>query len=189
MKKPQGYDAAQAITGEFRSIAPGGHICIVKQAKEDRTKTGKEVLIILFDIVEGESKDFYKEQFDRKIATNPESKWQGVYRQLTEGASTPFYKGMISAFETSNPGYKCFIGDNFDVSTLKGKLFGGVFGQEEYEAQNGDIKLATKCMFIRSVDQVRKGVKVPDIKRLNDSNGGSSQPSRNMFPPDEEIPF
>ncbi len=193
MKKSENWDSTQAYTGEFKNITPGGHICKIVQAKQDFTDDGRELLIILFDIAEGEFKDFYKDQFDIKKAANAEAKWQGIYRQLTEGKSEPFYKGLITCIENSNPGYKW----NFDENTLKGKLFGGVFGQEEYLNDKGETKLSTKCRFIRSVEAVRKGVQVPEIKKLQEAGGNTTTTTattnqsafgKDVFP-DEEIPF
>lgn len=161
MNKPQGFDESVAFTGEFESIAPGGKICVIKSAVVQQTTTGKETLVILFDIADGESKGFYQRKFDEAKKSNADAKWQGVYRQLTEGNSLPFFKGLITAIENSNSGFKW----DFDESKLKGKLFGGIFGQEEYE-KNGEVKLATKCMQIRSVDVIKKGVEAPAIKKL-----------------------
>lgn len=163
MRKPEGYESATAFTGEFETLPAGGYVCRIIKATVEQTKESmKDVLIILFDIAEGEYKDFYKKQFDRKKADNPDAKWQGIYRQLTEGKSLSFFKGMITAIENSNPGY---IWD-FDETKLKGKLFGGVFGQEEYKGNDGNIKLSTKCRIIRSVEQIQKGVDIPEIKKL-----------------------
>jgi hypothetical protein len=182
MQKPTNYDETQAFTGEFKTITPGGHICKIVQANVSKTtNSDKEVLVILFDIIEGDCKDYYQEQFAKKYATNPNAKWQGVYRQLTEGNSLKFFKGMLTAIENSNPGYQW----NWDEKTLKGKLFGGVFGQEEFQKQDGSIGLTTKCRFIRSVEQVRKGVEVPEIKRLQIS--GASQFGKEVYV--EEIPW
>ncbi len=181
MIKPQGYDQEQEFTGDFKSITPGGHICKIMGAKEEVTKTGKQQLVIMFDIVEGECSNYYQDDFKRKFEANPEAKWQGVYRQLTDGNSLKFFKGMITAIENSNAGYKF----NFDEATLKGKLFGGIFGQEQYLNNNGEVKLSTKCRFIRSIEQVRNGVEIPKIKELKaDSNNFDA----NSFGNDVELP-
>jgi hypothetical protein len=195
MQKPEGYDETRAFTGDFEILPLGGHICFVKQAKLDKTKMGKDVLILLFDIFEGEHKDFYKRDFERRKENNAEAKWPAVYRQLTEGKSLSFFKGMITAIENSNGSYKW----NWDESTLKGKLFGGVFGQEEYEANDGNVKLSTKCRWIRSVEQIRKGVEVPEIKRLAGKNDTSTRgqqdngtlPDGNFYSmtDDDDLPF
>lgn len=188
MNKPQDYDATQAFTGEYETLSSGGHVCIIKQAKIDKTqKTDKDILIIMFDIYEGENKDYYKRDYERRKETNAEAKWQGTYRQLTDGKSLPFFKGMITAIENSNPGYKW----NWDEATLKGKLFGGLFGQEEYQGNDGKVKMSTKCRFIRSAEQVKKGLEVPEIKRLSGSTSAQNEHSTgfNVDSEESDLPF
>ncbi len=186
MNKPANWDEIEAFTGDFKNITPGGHICSIVQAQPVLSRSGKEMLVLLFDIAEGEFKDFYMQQHMKNIETNPDAKWQGIYRQLTEGNGEKFFKGLITAIENSNNGYKW----NWDEKTLKGKLFGGVFGQEEYLNNNNEVKLSTKCVFIRSIEQIRKGVKVPEIKKLKADEGGTDYGSfgSQVFP-DIEIPF
>jgi hypothetical protein len=187
MKKPQNWDESEAFTGDFKSITPGGHICKIAAAKVDTTRNSDEMLVIMFDIFEGEFKAYYADQYKRKSATNPDVKWPGIYRQMTQGKGTPFFKGMITAIEESNPGFKW----NWEEKTLTNKMFGGVFGQEEYE-YNGDVRVATKCLFIRSVDAVKKGITAPLIKKLA-GTASTSTISPNSFGreifPEEEIPF
>lgn len=185
MNKPQNYDQSEtSVMGDFKSITPGGHICKIEQATVSQTKTGKEVLIILFDIAEGEFKDFYSKQFSKKKETNSDAKWQGVCRQLTEGNSLKFFKGMLKTIEESNNGYKW----NWDETTLKGKLFGGVFGEEEYLGNDGSVKKSTKCMQIRTVKAVKDGVEAPPIKKLINSPSFSTYDE--VYEVEEEdIPF
>ncbi|MBU2703661.1 hypothetical protein Ga0466249_004809 [Sporomusaceae bacterium BoRhaA] len=190
MQKPANWDTVEAFTGDFKTLAPGGYVCNIVQAKEDTTHTGKKMLILLIDIAEGEFKDFYSQQYERKLKINSEAKWQGVYRQLTEGNSTSFFKGLITSIENSNPGYKW----DWNEKALKGKLFGGVFGQEEYLNNQDEIKVSTKCVAIRSVDSIRKNdFKVPEIKKVIQDDYGpdpsfGSQFGAQVFP-EEEIPF
>ena len=63
MNKIQGYDEAQAYTGESRALPAGKYICEIKGAKEVKAKTGKKQLVLQLDIAEGEYKDFYSDQF------------------------------------------------------------------------------------------------------------------------------
>jgi hypothetical protein len=189
MKKPDGYDAAQAATGEYEILQAGGHVCIIKQAKVDKTATDKEVIILVFDIYEGEYKEYYKRNFDRRKENNPEAKWQGTFRQLTEGKSLPFFKGMIDAIEKSNPNYKW----NWDETTLKGKLFGGIFGEEEYEGNDGKTHASVKCRFVRTVEAVKTGKFSMPEKKLSSSNDGHVQNfGQSSYEPvgeDDELPF
>ena len=74
MEKMQGYDEAQALTGEFETLEPGGYICVIKKAKEETSTTGKKMLVIAFDIAEGEHAGFYQRRFDDLVKTNPDTK-------------------------------------------------------------------------------------------------------------------
>ena len=186
MQKPSNYDQTEAFTGDFKTITPGGHICKILGAKVETTQqSNKEVLVIMFDIAEGENKDYYTDDFKRRHASNPDAKYQGVYRQFTEGNSTKFFKGMLTAIENSNEGYKW----NWDEKTLKGKFFGGVFGEEQYLNNKGEAKMSTKCRFIRSVDQVLAGVKIPEPKMLKGNEGYNVNSFGAEVFPEEEIPF
>ena len=173
MNKPVGYDEAQAYTGDFETLELGGHVCKITGVRIEHTqKTNAEVLVLAFDIAEGKQKDFYQRKFNEAKKNNPEAKWQGVYRQFTQGNSTPYFKGMIENIEKSNPGYN-FAATGFNEETLIGKLFGGVFGREQYKAQDGNLKFATKCRSIRTVETVRNGIEAPEDKLLKEEQDNS----------------
>lgn len=170
MNKIKGYEEAQALTGEFEVLEAGGYICKIINAKVEKSMTGKDMLIIAFDIAEGGHKDFYKRRFDED--TRIDKKWPGVYRQMLEGEKAAgYFKGMITSLEASNKNFnwdKC----NWDESKLKGLLFGGIFGREQYQNQmNGELKFATKLRYIRSVEKIKNNdYKVPEDKLLNNKN-------------------
>jgi hypothetical protein len=197
MQKPQGYDETQAFTGDFEEIKPGGYVCVIKKAKTTTTLGGKEQFNILFDIAEGEHKGFYQRRFDEDSSSSSEPKWRGVYRQLTEGKSLAFFKGMITSMEASNRGYKW----NWDEKTLEGKMFGGLFGREQYKNSNGEFKWTTKCVAVRSVETIRKGVEAPKDKYHAESLEGlkasaekagvsvSEGSGFSVIPPDDGLPF
>lgn len=87
----------------------------------------------------------------------------------------------MTSLEVSNPGFKW----NWDENKLVGKLFGGIFGEEEYEKQDGSIGTTVKCRFVRSVDAIREGeFKTPEKKLLNPANTGWKQ-----VEDDDELPF
>ena len=170
MNKPQGFDEAQSFTGDFETLELGGHICKINAVKIEYTQnTNAEVLVIAFDIAEGKQAGYFQRRFEEAKKSNSQAKWQGIYRQFTQGNSTPYFKGMIENIEKSNPGYN-FVNTGFDEKTLVGKLFGGVFGREQYKAQDGSLKFATKCRSIRTVDAVRNGVNIPEDKLLKTEN-------------------
>lgn len=183
MQKPANWDAIQAFTGEYETIAPGGYVCVIKDAKVEKTKSEKEVLVLAFDIAEGESKGFYQRKFDEAKKNNADAKWQGTYRQLTEGKSESFFKGVVTAIENSN-NFKW----DFDEGKLKGKLFGGIFGQEEYMNSKNEVKLSTKCTAIRSVETIKKGVEIPPVKKLKNTSF-TSQLGTSPGEYTDELPF
>lgn len=166
MNKPQGYDEAQAYTGDFEQLKLGGHICKIIGVKIEYTPTtNAEVLILALDIAEGEQAGYYQRQFDEAKKRDAQAKWKCTYRQFTQGNSTPYFKGMIENIEKSNQGYN-FASTGFDEKTLIGKLIGGVFGREQYEAQDGKLKFATKCMQLRTIEAIKNGVEIPEDKLI-----------------------
>ena len=185
MKQPANWDSIEVQTNEtYRNLPPGGYVCKIISAYTDQTTTGKERLNIKFDIHGGEYNGFFGERFDQQCIKNPNAQWQGIYKQITEGEnSEKFFKAVVTAIENSNPGYKW----NFDETTLRGKLFGGVFGFEEWINQQGEIKQSIKCRFIRSVDGI-KDVKIPDVKKVS---GNTNKPfTASDFGVDvENLPF
>lgn len=186
MKKIEGYDEAQALTGEYELLEAGGYICKIISAKVEKSKTNKEMLVIAFDIAEGEHKDYFKRRyegntsFDRKWPTN------GVYRQMLEGENAIGYlKGLMTSLEASNQNFKW----NWDESKLKGLKFGGLFGREQYEANDGTLKFATKLQFIRSVEKIKNNdFKIPEDKLLNRKNNELNGEFITVGE-DEELPF
>ena len=197
--KPQGYDEAQAFTGEFVSLPAGCYICIIKQVSMVQSQKGRDQIAVLFDIAEGEQKGFYDRQFKAARLQDPEAKWKGVHKQIMDGSSLPFFKGMMTSIERSNPGFSFPWGQKDNEKTLVGKKFGAIMGREEFLTSGGEKRMATKIAQIRSIDGL-KDAKVPEDKLLGDDAGAASTPSQygpadeNGFMNipdgiDEELPF
>ncbi|MGL5677810.1 MAG: hypothetical protein ACRDDX_15540, partial [Cellulosilyticaceae bacterium] len=134
MKKWNGYDNTQ-VMGEKRKLPVGGYVCRILEAKEEVYSWGS-VLVINFDIEEGEHKNFYRMQYEKQSGTK---KWKGSYRlncpkdngdEKDEKLKKSF-KTFIHHIEKSNAGYAW----DWNEASLKGKLFGGVFGEKEYEIE------------------------------------------------------
>ncbi len=188
MNKPQGYDEAQSYTGDFEQLKLGGHVCKIIGVKIEYTpNTNAEVLILALDIAEGEQAGYYQKQFDEAKKKDPQTKWKCTYRQFTQGNSTPYFKGMIENIEKSNAGYN-FESTGFNEQTLVGKLIGGVFGREQYQAQDGKLKFATKCRSLRTVEAVRNGIEAPEDKLLETQNNDYFSPD-SYSSTDDDLPF
>ncbi len=187
MEKVQGYDEAQAITGEYERLEAGGYICKIISAKEEKSKSGKRMLVIALDIAEGDKKDFFKNRFMEN--SSPEKKWPAgaIYRQMLEGdKSTGFLKGLMTSLETSNDGFKW----NWDEKKLANLKCGGIFGEEEYEKLDGSIGTTTKIKFIRTVKAIQDGnFKVPEIKKIPQKGEAFEDFVNSVSSENDDLPF
>jgi hypothetical protein len=186
MEKLKGYDEAQAITGEYEKLNAGGYICKIKSAKEEKSKTGKRMLVIALDILEGDKKDFFKKRFDED--TRAEKKWPAgaIYRQMLEGEKAAgFLKGLITSIEASNEGFKW----DWDEKKLANLKCGAIFGEEEYEKLDGSVGTSTKVKFIRTVKSIEEGnFKIPEIKKLP-QKGEAFEDFVNSVTSDDDLTF
>lgn len=184
MEKLQGYDEAQAITGEYEKLEAGGYICKIINAKEEISKSGKKMLVIALDIAEGDKKDFFRNRFIEN--SNPEKKWPagGIYRQMLEGEkSAGFLKGLMTSLEASNEGFKW----NWDEKKLKDLKCGAIFGEEEYRKLDGSVGTSTKVKFIRTTKSIQEGnFKIPELKKLPE-DGDAFENFTNVY--DDDLPF
>lgn len=188
MRRYDEFEKVEAFTGEFEQLKAGGYVCKIMNVVVEDAKEGKnydQLMTIDFDIVEGEFKEFYKRRYLEAVSKNKETaKWQGKnYQIIRSGEQLKYFKGFITAIEKSNSGYKW----NWDEKSLVGNLFGGVFGEEEYLGSDEKVRCSVRCSLVRSVDEVRKGVKIPERKKVKDSNVYNN----GFYPVDdnEEIPF
>ena len=153
----------------------------------------KPMIAVGFDIDEGGEYDgFYRQLYQARRAQSPNARWGGVIRFMLygkDGVSTNgFFKGFIGSVEESNPGYRW----DWDERGMAGKKVGLIFREEEYRAQDGEIRTSVKAFQARSVKTILDGVSVPEKKRLVES-----APSPAPFNPaagftqveDDDLPF
>lgn len=163
MLKPKNYDSVAASL-VFEPLALGGHPCIIKGVEETKSKAGKDMLKVALDIAAPDPQaGYYSERF--KNDDRPNKRWpcvSYVVLEDNEGNCSRQLAGFVTSVEESNSGFN-FPWDN--VQYLKDKRIGGVFGQEEYMAQDGKIKKATKLSWFCSVER-SKDAPVPKLKEL-----------------------
>ena len=97
MKKWNGYETTQVMGSGRKKLPVGAYVCKVLEAREESYGWGS-VLVIQFDIAEGEYKNFYREQYEKQ---DKNKKWKGVYRlncPMDDG--TPKDERMKKAFKT-----------------------------------------------------------------------------------------
>lgn len=187
MEKIQGYDEAQAITGEYERLEAGGYICKIVSAKEEKSKSGKKMLVIALDILEGDKKDFFRNRFNEN--TNPDKEWPAgaIYRQMLEGEKAAgFLKGIMTSLEASNEGFKW----DWDEKKLANLKCGAIFGEEEYEKLDGSVGTSTKVKFIRTVKAIQDGnFKVPELKKLPQKGEAFEDFVNSVTSDDNDLPF
>ena len=193
INKIENWDKVEANYGESKRLTAGGYICVVYSAKQEKSKnTDKKMLVINFDIAEGDFKGFYMNRYKNapRDEKNPvEPKWQGKYYIVLEGEG---YEGRLKAFTTSieesNQGYTW----DWNEENLKGKLFGGIFREEEY-IYNGEVRTSAKLWQVRSVKTIKDGeFEVPRKKEVSEEEKSKlTAPFDTFNQPvtDDDLPF
>ena len=187
MKKWNGYETTQVMGGK-KKLPVGAYVCKVLEAREESYGWGS-VLVIHFDIAEGEYKGFYQEQYNKQ---DKNKKWKGVYRiSCPTDDGTPkdehikkAFKTFIHHIETSNKGYTW----DWNETTLRGKQFGGVFGEKEYEI-DGNSGFFITMRYTCEVDRLDK-VQLPKPLMLKkDGTSNSNIFNDNTWEDTEGLPF
>lgn len=176
MRAVKGYTEATATNFNVSERLPAGGYVLKIIGVRDESYSWGDVIVIAFDIEEGEYKDFFRHQFDNM--PDHYKKWKGTYRlnvpalkDNTEDSknkysrSLSFFKAQIQAFEKSN-GISINCSSEWNTEVLKGKLVGAVFGNKEWE-MDGRSGWFTNCDHLVPVSDIREGkFKVPDDKPL-----------------------
>ena len=200
----------QNYGGGFPTLPAGWYSAIILKAQEDKTSGGTPTFDFYVDITGGEYTGYYKKDFATQTpAPGREKKWRGMLRCFTTEKGLPFFKGAITAIEDSNKDYKW----DWNEAGLKGKIVGlGVRG-EEYEANDGTVKITNRPFAFCDVKKVIEGnMEPPKVKalRVARSSAGTSSGNGSMIPglnanhyqataqtapkfeeldPEEELPF
>ena len=174
IKKFKDYDSIQIFEGGA-TVEPGGYELQIIGAKVEQFNNC-EIMKVAFDIVNNEQyAGFYSTRFKAAKATNKDAKWSGIFDVFIpkddgsekDGYTKTAFKRFITSVEKSNEGY---VWDWNELS-LKGKMFGGVFGREEFKTKEGEYKFATKCRFPRSIESIRTGnFTIPEDKLMDKKN-------------------
>ena len=163
MNKPNAYDETQA-GGEFTPVELAGHRMVIKQVNETKSKTGKDMIVVLFDFAEDDKQPgYFMEQFQNDI--RPDKKWpnqatQYILTEDADGKCTRNFKTFTTCVEHSNAGFSVQWGDKF-CQCFKGKKIGGVFG-EQMDYYNGEEKKKRVLRWFVSLDKVADAA-VPDM--------------------------
>ena len=166
MKAFNGLEIKKSVNAS-EPIPAGGYVAKILNAKVEEYSWG-EVLVISFDVAEGEYKDFFSKQY--KDNTREDKKWKGNFRLTVPQESNQYFDSQkrtfgnaIWAIEESNPSFRWA----WDESALKGKMVGVLFRNREWEMSDGRSGWSTECCTFVSVEDVRTGnFKQPKDKPL-----------------------
>ena len=174
IRRPNNWNEVKEFS-DRQKLPLGAYVCKVKRAAVQANEFGEQ-LCIVFDIVEGEFSGFFNDDFKNNNSEN--KKWKGVLRifipkddgsEKDEWTKRSF-KGMVTAFEKSNPGYKW----NWDEASLTGKLIGILFRNEEWE-YDGKTGWTVRPFRAISIDSVRsEDFTLPKDKPLKKNDSGFS---------------
>ena len=191
MKAYQGYESKKSSAG--REILPAGnYIAKILKAEELDTTEGKMYIVISFDIVEGEHKDFFRKDYNSQDPSFGMPKWRGTVRlweptgdgSEKDGWTKRTFNNMIACVEESNPGYHW----DWNEQALKGKMIGVMFRDKEWSF-DGKTGWTTECGALCSVDDIRNGkAKLLKSKPLPQSAGAPSAGGFTQVE-DDELPF
>lgn len=194
---PNDYDSTKAYdgTGGYTPLPVGGHICRIVGARATKSRNGNDMIEVAFDIAEGSEFDGkFKERFDFLRKSNANAKWPngGMFRTgvlNSDGKTSGYFKGLITAVEESNPGYS-FKGSGCNEETMNGKLVGFNFGEEDYKGNDGKIRTSIKPFYAVSVQTVRNGIEPPKKKEYKPKPGESmAAQGFTQVDDDPELPF
>lgn len=172
MQQYKNWNNVQAA-GEFKALKPGGYVLQIKGAREEVSQNHNPMLVIAFDIVEGEFKGYYNDLFAKNTAAD--KKWPngGIYRVMLpkddgseeDNKKMSKLKGLVTALAESNRNYN--QNEYWNIEQMKCKLIGGLFRREEYENQKGERKWTTKLAWTCSTVKIKNGdFEVPEERPL-----------------------
>ena len=168
MKAFNGLEIKKSVSAN-EPLPAGGYVAKILNAKVEEYSWG-EVLVISFDIAEGEYKDFFSKQY--KENTREDKKWKGNFRLTVPNEGNQYFDSQkrtfgnaIWAIEESNPGYHW----DWNEAALKGKMVGVLFRDREWEIE-GKTGMTTEAWTFVSVEDVRtNNFKMQKPKMLNKS--------------------
>jgi len=181
MKQFNGFDEAKenAKKAGFEKLPAGAYVCKVLGVKyQEGTNGNSDMIMLQFDITEGEYKDYFKNQYEASTQENKKFKGKAtIYYPKDDGTEKDSwtknaFAKWTNAFEDSNPGYKFDWVENKWVGLSVGIVFG-----ETGTVIDGNEIVYTEARFACDVAKVREG-KAPEAKfKAKNGYGDSVKPA------------
>ena len=122
MKAFNGLEIKKSVSAS-EPLPAGGYVAKILNAKVEEYSWG-EVLVISFDVSEGEYKDFFSKQY--KENTREDKKWKGNFRLTVPQESNQYFDSQkrtfgnaIWAIEESNPSFRWAWDENVNAFLIR----------------------------------------------------------------------
>lgn len=192
---PNDFDSAKSFDGRggFTPLPIGPHVCRIIGARCTTSRSGNEMIEIAFDIAEGGEFDGrFQNRFNESRVMRADAKWpnDGMFRTgilTADGKTSGYFKGLITAIEESNAGYS-FKATGANEETLKGKMIGFNFGEEEFRGNDGKIRTSVKAFYAISVKTAREGIEPPRKKEYRPKPGDALTSQGFTEVPESDLP-
>lgn len=203
IKKMSDYEQTSSFgQSEFRKLPKGGYICRLILAEEMTSSSGKPMLHIAFDIVEGMYQNYFMDLFQTRKKKNTDPRktvkypfegqaWIPINDYEDPSKTSRKFKGFCTAVEDS--GTEIWnLNSELDLERVKGAEVGVIFQDTESE-YNGESSWRALPWGFRSIEAIATGdYFVPDDKPLPATYNSGFQPtsSADSFnAAEDDIPF
>lgn len=187
IKTYKGQTAKKATTNE--PLPAGGYVATIAGARVENYDWG-DVLVIAFDISEGEYANFFQRKFENDTSTD--KKWKGTYRINIPEESNQYFESQQKAFnnliyslEDSNPNYHYDCNEQL----LKSKSIGVIYRNKEWEYK-GKTGWTTECCTVTDVESIRSGdFKIWKDKPLASHSTNTQSNNMETIVETDDLPF
>lgn len=185
---------------ESKKLPVGAYKVKIIRAEEQSGDNNSCALCILFDIAEGEFKNFYHEKFANEKKSYPNSaKYKGVLKlwypngNERDDSNERKMKTALKKICESNSNLKIDFTKEWDGAALKDCCVGMVFQEKEYDF-NGYHGFSAQPYSLITLSDLKEGnFKIPEPKYLNNSSAQQSQQASfndmPMVDSDDDLPF
>ena len=186
------YNGAQAqkMTGGA-ALPAGGYVAQIQSAMVETYGWGM-MLVVAYDVFEGEYKGHFRKQFEEN--TDPNKKWKGTFRLTIPNEKSQYFatekrsfNNFIFALEESNTGFRF----DWEETHLKGKLFGALVRNKEFLSDKGEKVTTTECGGCTDIQSIRDGSFTPLKDKLLKESAANTQTTStvDIFDEDDDLPF
>lgn len=182
MKVANNFDKAVSS----KALQKGAYECIIINAKEDVTRSGKVCIKVAFDINTGEFKGYFKQKYEDFKSKSANAFWTGLVSLFpfkSDGTTNNYFIYQVECFETDNSTVTLRKGDEFLEQNLKNCKFGAVFARKQKDNGYWDVVLDR----IIPISEIPTAEIPPD--ESNDSFADNGIDSSLTIVDDENIPF